>query len=266
MKMRKYKRSFTLIELLVVMLLMGVLVTMMLPAFKRMITGDQVQQLASNLKLGLEQAQSRAVSTRRYVALILPNPKMGKNKDQWLGGCRMAFVEKKRSTVEFEGGKPKIDRKPRWLFKGWVPDTEWKEVNDGAKLLLIAKGTDNPGGSDDYNKFKEGEGLDKNKINNGSNDKGMESLLNIYEYKENTDAAEETVENAAIIFSPYGGIVGKDTNDYGNLRLAIVECIKNGNDLIFPSRDGDGPTNYLVLEINRFTGRVKYYQPPSSWE
>lgn len=81
------------------MLLMGVLMTLMLPAFKRMISGNQVQQLASNLKLGLEQAQSHAITSRRYVALILPNPAMltstKLNQDQWFGGCRLAYVNKK---------------------------------------------------------------------------------------------------------------------------------------------------------------------------
>ena len=97
---KRTKRNFTLIELLVVMLLMGVLMTLMLPAFKRMISGNQVQQLASNLKLGLEQAQSHAITSRRYVALILPNPTMGKNDEYALGICRKE-EEKKDCRVAF---------------------------------------------------------------------------------------------------------------------------------------------------------------------
>ena len=59
------RRRFTLIELLVVMLLMGLIMSLMLPAFNKMIRGNRVDQLASGLKLGLEQAQSQAVRSRK---------------------------------------------------------------------------------------------------------------------------------------------------------------------------------------------------------
>ncbi|HJH03670.1 MAG TPA: type II secretion system GspH family protein [Victivallis vadensis] len=259
---KRTKRNFTLIELLVVMLLMGVLMTLMLPAFKRMITGDQVQQLSSNLKLGLEQAQSHAITSRRYVALILPNPQMGKNKDQWLGGYRMAYVDRKRSDMKTDEttGKPIFDRTPKWIFKGWVPDSTWKAPVAGAKLLLLVKG-DDPSA---YDQFKEGESLDIT-IPATISAIEMNPLLKINDYIPEADSTNKSdVDHAAIIFSPYGGIIGApgQADDYHNLRLAIVECLENGNNLIFPSRDTQGkPTNYLVLEVNRFTGRTKYHQP-----
>ena len=46
---KQTKTNFTLIELLVVMLLMGFLITLMLPGFNRMISGNKVDQMASNL-------------------------------------------------------------------------------------------------------------------------------------------------------------------------------------------------------------------------
>ena len=252
------------------MLLMGVLMTLMLPSFKRMITGDQVQQLSSNLKLGLEQAQSHAITSRRYVALILPNPQMGKNKDQWLGGCRMAYVDRKRSDMKTDEttGKPIFDGTPKWIFKGWIPDTTWKAPVAGAKLLLIVKG-DKPSA---YDQFEEGKGLkfaktstdDPYYIHQTVSKTTMNPLLKINDYIPEAGQNKNDVDHAAIIFSPYGGIIGAPgrADDYHNLRLAIVECLENGNDLIFPSRDAQGqPTNYLVLEVNRFTGRTKYHQP-----
>lgn len=247
---KRTKRNFTLIELLVVMLLMGVLMTLMLPAFKRMISGNQVQQLASNLKLGLEQAQSHAITSRRYVALILPNPTMGKNDEYALGGYRMAYVEKKKKKKTVE-----------WHFADWVPDTVWKEGVDEAKLLLVLNAE-----QDGYNDFKEGEPLDvKDKLA----DIELSGLIDIQEYKENDSATPQRAKECAIIFSPYGGFVGDPAkkNDekafYGNLRLAVAEALQSGSNFIYPSRNASAnkPTNYLVLEINRFSGRVKYYQP-----
>ena len=84
---KRKRRNFTLIELLAVMLLMGVLMLLMLPAFNRMIKGNKVDQLASNLKLGLEQAQSLAAASRKYVALILPSNRATWKNDETKWFC-----------------------------------------------------------------------------------------------------------------------------------------------------------------------------------
>ncbi|NMD85376.1 type II secretion system protein [Victivallis vadensis] len=269
---KRTKRNFTLIELLVVMLLMGVLMTLMLPAFKRMISGNKVEQLASNLKLGLEQAQSHAITSRRYVALILPNPKMGNySKDQWLGGCRLAYVNKKRAkySTDPDTNKPVITKKIHWEFTGWVPDLTWREPIDGAMLLWILNEKADHGSSGStgtkYNTFKAGQALADAPTQ--VSDVDLKHLIDLEKY----DSTNDTATQAAIIFSPYGGIVGNpdassSAESYGNLRLVIVEAIaSNGRDgtLIYSSRDSNNhPTNYMVLEINRFTGRTKYYPLP----
>ena len=254
---KRCRTNFTLIELLVVMLLMGMLMTLMLPAFNRMINGNKVEQLASNLKLGLEQAQSHAVTSRRYVALILPNPQMKTNEEYWLGGCRLAYVDRRRGSVSFgEDGRPVFDRNTRWVFSSWVPDLTWREPVDGAKLLLLL-GADDTG----YDSFEAGEGLTvPDRITNVT----MDRLIGIEDYLAVEGGSRSNVDHAAIIFSPYGGVVGRPgvSDDYNNLRLAVVEALANGNNLIFPSRDASNhPTNYMVLELNRFTGRVKYHNP-----
>ncbi len=68
---RMNKTHFTLIELLVVMALGIMLIAIGLPAFNQMITGGTVTNAANTLKGGLEQAQSQAITQRRYVALLL---------------------------------------------------------------------------------------------------------------------------------------------------------------------------------------------------
>lgn len=274
---KRTKRNFTLIELLVVMLLMGVLMTLMLPAFKRMISGNKVEQLASNLKLGLEQAQSHAITSRRYVALILPNPAMltstKLNQDQWFGGCRLAYVNKKRFRITEEGGKKKISRKVHWEFTDWVPDLDWRVPIDGALLLwVLNEGVDSTGSGTKYNNFKAGEALSDAPASAEAGTVKFPNLISIEKYRPNPDIKTEyDVDNVAIIFSPYGGIVGNPENDdteesYGNLRLVVVEALASdgrSGSLVYPSRDNNNkPTNYMVLEINRFTGRTKYYPLP----
>ncbi|WP_303056083.1 pilus assembly FimT family protein [Victivallis vadensis] len=230
---KRTKRNFTLIELLVVMLLMGVLMTLMLPAFKRMISGNQVQQLASNLKLGLEQAQSHAITSRRYVALILPNSATGVHSEYQLGGYRLAYINKQKNK-----------KSKNWVFAGWVPTSEWHQPESEAKLLMTVDDQNNK-----YDDFTEGKGLE---VSNSPANISFDGLLDIKKYD---DTAQEA-QKSAIIFSPYGGIVGGKS-----LRLVIAEALINGNKFIFPSRDTTGPTNFLILEINRFSGRVRYYQP-----
>ena len=100
---KRKRRNFTLIELMVVMLLMGLIMTLMLPSFNRMIRGNKVDQLASGLKLGMEQAQSHAATSRKYVAMVLPNKMSewsasdtGENavRPFCFGGYRLAYVER----------------------------------------------------------------------------------------------------------------------------------------------------------------------------
>lgn len=236
---KQTKTNFTLIELLVVMLLMGFLITLMLPGFNRMISGNKVDQMASNLKLALEQAQSHAITSRRYVALVLPS-----NKSAWeteeqrycLGGYRMAYVKNSGSTST-------------WKFQKWVPDSVWKNAPDGAMLVEVV-------GSANTSKFKDqfedpGKGL-ADTVTNIQTSLG-DKLQTITEYKYDESATAASRTNCAVVFSPYGGVKGNE-----DLRFVIAEAIPNGDNLLFPSRDNNGPTNYLVLNLNRFTGKVDY--------
>lgn len=237
---KQTKTRFTLIELLVVMLLMGFLITLMLPGFNRMISGNKVDQMASNLKLALEQAQSHAITSRRYVALVLPS-----NRSAWeteeqpycLGGYRMAYVKNSGSTST-------------WKFQKWVPDSVWKNAPDGAMLVEVV-------GSANTNRFQTqfqnpGNGL-PNTVTDVNTSLGNNLLtLSRYSYDASTSTSESR-SNCAVVFSPYGGVKGNE-----DLRFVIAEAIPNGDNLLFPSRDNAGPTNYRVLNLNRFTGKVDY--------
>ena len=265
------RRRFTLIELLVVMLLMGLIMSLMLPAFNRMIRGNRVDQLASGLKLGLEQAQSHAVTSRRYVAVILPN-----RMDKWakmsggeelneedrlllaarpycFGGYRLAYVEP-AATIDDD---TKYDE---WNFVGWVQNQEWKNAPDGAMLLSIFQKNKDDGTSTgrgyDYDSMKLGKGISM-QISNLNDDDFDDRLKVLKDFKICSSATERNQGNCLIVFSPYGGIFSNQ-----DLRLVIAEAVPNGNAIVYPTADSIGPVNCVVLQINRFTGRVEYYQLP----
>ncbi len=249
----KNRRRFTLIELLVVMLLMGLIMSLMLPAFNRMIRGNRVDQLASGLKLGLEQAQSHAARARRHVALVLPN-----DRSQWEegslslvqpfshGGFRLAYVKPSGAG---------------WEFVRWVQGQEWKNAPDGAMLVRVMGKNDD---DDDYNDYKEGDGVE-DVANNLRANVMFSSLEDLKDLRYDSVSAEGTpgtskknVNHCLIVFSPYGGLVGDQ-----DLRLVIAEAVPNGDTIVYPTKDADGnPVNWKMLAINKFTGRVEYYPLP----
>lgn len=88
------KQRFTLIELLLVMGLMGLMVTLALPAFSRMTGNNKIDIMTSNIKTALEQGRSTAVSRNCYVAVVFPlAAEEADVKDYNFGGYRLAEVK-----------------------------------------------------------------------------------------------------------------------------------------------------------------------------
>ena len=123
--MRRYKRSFTLVELLAVIAIAGVLLGLLAPAFGRMLTGGKLDECAHNIRLGLELAQSHAVSSRKYVAVIFLKESSDDNLKQYcFGGYRLAYVKKDGDN---------------WKFDAWVKNEPWRNPADGAMLVGVVK-------------------------------------------------------------------------------------------------------------------------------
>jgi len=240
------RQNFTLIELMAVMLLMGVLMLMMLPAFNRMIRGNKVDQVTSNLKLGLEQAQARAVSSRRAVALVLPTKQSnwtGTTKQPvypfCYGGYRLAYVEADGSD---------------WKFIRWVPDSEWKNAPDGAMLVEVMIPADSDYTTTEGNSLGASSVKDLNPLSDG-----LSNLMTVKNVKlpdpDDNNKLTDIGSVGGVVFSPYGGL--KSDND---MRLAVAEAVPSGSSVVYPTKDSNGkPINWLMLSINKFTGRISYY-------
>ena len=242
--MRKHiKHDFTLMELLAVIAIVSILFTVMLPGFKKMLTGNSVDRAAGDLKLGLEKAQAEAISSRRYVALILGNNSISNLPANYqLGGYRIAYV---RKDLDDSG-------KQEFIFDSWLPETTWKTANPEARLIKIIADTKNFSESPFLNSNTERTGI---KVGSGATPQSiaiasinLDGLQKVKKY-DNTNATPE----AAVIFSPYNGIAGGK-----NLQFIITECIEDDQKLYFPNRDTDGPLNYIVLQLNCYTGRLSY--------
>ena len=250
--MNKRHNKFTLVELLVVICIASLLLGLVLPAFNRMVTGSAVDRLASNLKLRLERAQSHAASSRRHVALLLPN---GNTKTKWvddskvenarLGGSRMCYVD--NVQVKGEGASSEYYTSE---FKRWLPDEDWTTPARGA--LLIAVSSTDPVKSDgtlDATYIEHNKEITGNILKGSGKGKPFKETQNI---KFSEGGNQVTVEDSAVIFSPKGGI-----RSNADIYFVIAEAAIDGDRVLYP---GGQINNYRVLKINRLTGKVEYHR------
>ena len=231
---RKNKNSFTLIELLVVVALSSVLLGLGLPAFNRMLRGNKVAECAGNIKLALEQAQLRAASERRYIAVCFPNGTVDDDVEKFrLGGFRPAYVKKQSDNS--------------YKFTGWLSDSSWGNRPSGAVLTQISTSA--------YTTESNGDIKGCTKSVSDSIEGGS-SLKSLSDVKDDENQSLSLGNNFALIFSPYGDVVSSS-----NLYLLIAEGTDDGGRIVYPSTgtgDSNRSANYLVLKVNKYTGRVEY--------
>ena len=235
--MKQKKHCFTLIEMLAVAAIASVLIALITPAFQKMLFGSRVDQCAANLKLAMEQAQSKAVASRKYVALILPGDRNSASeslKNFCKSGYRLAYVKKDGNDFH---------------FASWLPGSSWKNPNDGAMLVKIDDIAPDaaPTAPEVSAKFLKLSDLKSGGSVAGSAGDGSDDV------KGDADIdALGSMENCALIFSPYGGMVNNDAALY----FIFTESKVEGDEYVL-----DNPDNYLVLKLNAITGRVTYFDP-----
>lgn len=113
------KRMYTLVEMLVVMAIAAIIMALGIPAFQKLASGDKLAGSASLIKGYVEQAQSRAVTNRRHVAVVFDQT--GRNFKGQGQGIGMCFADKVSDT--------------NFNFGGLVDGVSWTQLPSG--ILLI---------------------------------------------------------------------------------------------------------------------------------
>ena len=219
-------RGFTLIEMLVVMALAAILTALAVPAFRALTTGSSVGETTSVVKNTLDVAQSRAVSSHRYVGVVFDH-KLQRDGAEDTQAVRLCNIK-----VEFNDAGDELN----FTFDGWVRESQWRELKYGASVLCAWK--------------------DASKKPVKSTQPIPDKLGNLVAIKSvwKTEVKGDTFDSEGVIFNPYGNVRKPEDN----LTFTIGEAKIVDKKFIFEDTDNDGvPTNLMQLTLNRFTGRTE---------
>jgi len=109
------RHSFTLVEMLLVLVITGILLALVFPAFERLSLGSGVDAAARMVGAQLRLARAYAISNRVRVALLMP-----RSNDPVTGRRFSAF----RAC--------QVDAANKWV--AWIPNTKWEMLPAGAVI------------------------------------------------------------------------------------------------------------------------------------
>jgi prepilin-type N-terminal cleavage/methylation domain-containing protein len=232
------KMPFTLVELMVVLIIIGILMAALAPAFNRLMTGNAVGAAARMLSSQLSLARSEAVSQRKYIAVIMPGEKF-KFKSPAADTNLYHYQSFRAAIVESSAGSNDFK------FEKWVQGTTWTFLPVGA---VIAEAKDKANGLDQADPDS------PRPINNPDN-WDIDGTA-YHKIKDFPDVDGEYVR--AIVFKPNGRCHSK-------LYLTIMEGVvlpptapPGIVTILGNSIERANKSNIKVMEINAFTGQIRH--------
>ena len=225
MKIRR--KSFTLVEVLVVVAIATLLFGLVLPAFEKLVTGNSTVNTTNRFKQVAEQARSRALSTRKYVAVVIDSEGIRPNSGGYQA-IRCCYVQLNGSDFE---------------FTQWVPDLQWSVFDRGA--LYLGCGDDS-----DFEPAKGGTELED--IPHGE-------LKKIKISASRNPESGDDMELYGFVYNRYGAVASpEDQKSYFVIGEATITG--TGDDRYILNRSGDAdsvPANSQKITLNPFTGRME---------
>ena len=242
-KRRKNERSFTLVELLVVIVIISIILSMVAPAFRRLMVGNSVDSAARMVSAQLMLARAEAIARRRYVAVIMPA-----TIDVPSSNTEVYKYQAFRSAYVSGSGS-------NWTLGEWVPGTQWSFLPSGAVIAAIDKNH----GSIEYNSTTNewepvsswtpadncatvGDRKHKEDPDNPDSDDVLDAPI--------IEGVSTNSNVRAVIFKPNGRALNREY-------ITIMEgiCMDNSNSA---SIERSNQNNINVIEINEYTGQARY--------
>ena len=234
-KKHKITRNFTLVELLVVIVIISIILSMVAPAFRRLMVGNSVDSAARMVSSQLMLARAEAIAKRRHVAVIMPatiNVPSSNNEVYKLQAFRSGYVTGSDSS---------------WTLEEWVPGTQWTFLPTGALIRTV---DDKPGGVKfSSNEWEiDSEWIPADNCAGVVDGKGRDDDDNEIVVAPIIDGATNDSGVRAIIFKPNGWA---EHRKY----ITIMDGICSANDADIERANKN---NINVIEINAYTGQARY--------
>ena len=210
--------------------LMAILLFIALPAFEKLAKGHGVELAARNLTSKLGQARGYAITSREYVAVLMPTASATPTlpNDYIFRGYKLCVV------TSTSTGTPTA-----FTFKRWIPSEKWEFLPTGSAINHINKSSHTVG-SDSSSWVPSPFPSPDTTLLEVVND------VNLTEINSTTYADVDNVR--AIVFKPTGKMA-VTLNRY----VAVSESTYNGATLT-----ATNPKNWIDITIDQFTGRVTY--------
>jgi prepilin-type N-terminal cleavage/methylation domain-containing protein len=131
--MKPRKDGFTLIEMLVVLVIVGIMVTLAIPAVTKLMNSGGVSAASREVANTLGLARQLAVTRRVYARVVFPYKATGTHPEMWY--LAYAVVTNRNNTVA----------------AGWTYASKWEFLPIGAVFLNLATAKGSAGALDDPN-------------------------------------------------------------------------------------------------------------------
>lgn len=267
-------KPFTLLELLLVIGLMLIIMSLSVPAFRRMASGSALNSSLRMLTGQLSLARAAAISEQRYIALVMPGANFDAPAPQVSGeesrsdyhfrSFRVAIVEKTATT----------DTDGRFEFIQWYPDTTWSFLPVGAVIAEVNDSCINATAGAQYELKGDDENREVNVTADGKKSTdwlGTGNVLNdgngvVHGVVDGSvklvDGKTHTGTNwaRALVFTPKGRCF--TTNDTDTF-ITVIEGNVEEDSSKYTLDRGDF-FSLQILRVSRFTGRTSYedtYRP-----
>ncbi|MGI5925237.1 MAG: pilus assembly FimT family protein [Lentisphaeria bacterium] len=238
-----WRRPFTMVELMVVIVIAGIILAFAVPAFQKLAVGGGVDAAARMVSSQLSLARAEAISRRQHIAVIMPGARYARSSDDDsvhpFQSFRSAVVEPSSSGSAY-------------TFVNWVEGTEWTFLPAGTVIASVST-TENalqsvhsdPGDSSSPLITIPRETWSPNYSSTG------EAVADAAPYMNGATANTHNVR--AVIFRPNGRCTQRF---YVTIMEGAYSEVALNEARTEPERTV--LTNIRVMEVNAFTGQIRY--------